>query len=250
MYHIMEITNLLKDFGLTDSEIQIYLFLLAHGQASPPAIAKGTKIARPHCYSLLQSLKQKMLIVDKTKGKRKMYFANDPTVLVQELEQRRIAMEKALPELRSQYAKLTQQPMIRFFEGMAQAKHLYEMLLDSRNKEVLGLSSTKLVFERLGRKYFGNLEKSMFERGIRIKDILTKESYVEAGMLTKSNLRQLYTFKQLPEKAGDLPIDIMIWDDHVALISLEQPIFATLITNQAIADAMRIMHDQSWQGLR
>jgi hypothetical protein len=44
----------------------------------------------------------------------------------------------------------------------------------------------------------------------------------------------------------DLPTDILIWDDSVALISLSQPIFGTVLTNKYLAQTFKGLFFLIW----
>jgi sugar-specific transcriptional regulator TrmB len=243
----MEINELLKDFGLTESETKIYLYLLSHGHATPPAIAKSTGISRPNCYSVLQSLEGRSLITDRLQGKRKVYLANDPAALVASLEKKKKTLESALPDLRMMFAKQTNKPNITFYEGVEQFKVLFNEVLSSKDKKVYGVASTKKLFDAVGRDFFRIWGKNMKKNGIKLNDIISHESSMESADFAKSNFSDYYNFKSLPPSAGDLPSDILIWDDCVALMSLDEPLFATLIKNQAVADTMKLLFEQSWK---
>jgi len=56
------IKNVLKDFGLTENAIEIYLFLAKHGPLRGGEIAKQTKIDRSLVYRILKRLKGKGLV--------------------------------------------------------------------------------------------------------------------------------------------------------------------------------------------
>jgi hypothetical protein len=51
----------------------------------------------------------------------------------------------------------------------------------------------------------------------------------------------------LPGKYGENLTDILIWEDNIALIALEEPIFGTVITSSSLADTFRtllvVLHD-------
>ncbi|MFH1253551.1 MAG: helix-turn-helix domain-containing protein, partial [Candidatus Uhrbacteria bacterium] len=95
------INDRLRQLGLLENEIKIYLYLLEQGLSSPPQIARGTKMARPNLYGILRLLKEKNLVLEQRRGQRKIYSAADPTVLVQTLESRTETMKQILPDLRA-----------------------------------------------------------------------------------------------------------------------------------------------------
>lgn len=237
----------LAQSGLLESEISVYLYLLEHGIASPPQIAKGTKIARPNLYGTLRSLKGKTLVIEQKNGKRNAYSAADPSVLVQVLAARTAAMEQALPDLRSLYVAQKNKPSIKFFDGADQVKEIFYEMLET--KRVLGVSSTKQLYDALGWDFFKEYIGKMRDRNIALKDILTQDSSDTSAKTPTEILKGMYDMRLLPKNVVNLPVDVLIWDDKVALISTEAPIFGTLIKNSAIATVMKILFDLSWKQL-
>jgi len=241
------INDRLRQLGLLENEIKVYLYLLEQGLSSPPQIARGTKMARPNLYGILRSLKEKNLVIEQKQGQRKIYLAADPAVLVQTLESRTETMKQILPDLRALFASQKNKPTIKFFEGTEQVKEIFYEMLEA--KSVLGVSSTKKLYDAFGWEFFKKYIPQMREREIFLKDILTQDSIDTSAKIPISVLKSLYETRLLPKNIGNVPVDVLIWDDKVALISTEQPVFGTLIKNPAIAEIMRIMFDLSWKQL-
>ena len=239
--------QMLKSAGLKESEIKVYLYLLQNGLASPPMISKGTGMARPNCYSILQTLKEKGLIALQTQGKRKAYVATDPSALIHAMEMKTEALKRLLPDLRAMYSKQSQKPSIKFFEGAEQVKEIFTEMLEA--KEVYGVASTKKLYEALSPEYFKMYIKKMREKNILLKDILTKDSVDTSAPTPIGTLKNFYEYRVLPENSGDIPVDILLWDDKVAFISVEAPVFGTLIKHAAIAKMLKIMFGFSWKQL-
>lgn len=233
--------------GLLESEITVYLYLLEHGISSPPQIAKGTKIARPNLYGTLRSLKDKALVAEQKNGKRNVYLATDPSILVQLLTARATAMEQILPDLRGLYAAQTNKPVIKYYEGTEHVKEIFHEMLEATS--VYGVASTKKLYDALGWDFFKTYIAKMKERGIVLHDILTEDSSQTSAQTPIELLKGLYNARILPKGTENLAVDILVWDDKVALISTETPVFGTLIKNQAIASVLKIMFNLSWKQL-
>lgn len=243
----MEITKELEQAGFRENEIRTYLYLLGQGTATPPQIAQGTKIARPNCYKILQTLKEKGLIIEQQQGKRKVYSPSDPSVLVHTLQLRAEAMTQLLPDLRAMFSAQKNKPSIRFFEGVEQVKEIFYEMLEA--KEVAGIASTKKLYEVIGSDFFKKLIKQMQDKKIFLRDILTKESVNTAAPTPIGILKGLYEYRVLPETTHDLPVDILIWNDKAAFLTVDGPVFGTLIQNQAIADMLKITFELAWKQL-
>lgn len=235
----MELQQKLKQIGLNSSESAVYLYLLKHGLTTPTQIAKGTKIARTNTYHLLRSLQEKNLIQRQKNRNRFAYLAKNPESLLSQAEQIRQATEELLPDLKALHKTSASKPSIQFYDGWDEVKEIYKASLEAEHIDALG--STKKLSEILGGGFFGQYEREVKKRHITINDILTADSK-EAGIKTAALLGPLYSAKYLHPKYGSLPTDMLIWDDHIALISLEEPIFGTVITNKNLAATFRALH--------
>ena len=244
----MSVEDDLKRFGLHKTEIRIYLYLLEQGLSTPPAIARGTGIARTNCYNILHDLKEKGLILEHQKGRKKAYIAADPEALSRSLDEKRELVNRILPDLRGLYTVQKNKPKIKFYEGFDQVKQVYWLTLSSREKKVYGLGSTKELSD-LDEAFFHTYIGSMKEKGIVLQDILSYDSGVKTVPDTKKVMGALYDVKLLPHKCQELPTDILLWDENIALITLREPIFATVLTNTLLAKTFRIMVSILWDAI-
>ena len=73
-----EIKQVLKEFGLTENEAEVYIILLRLGYASASEIAEKTQIHRINIYDILERLQERGLVSYSKAGKRKQYGAVDP----------------------------------------------------------------------------------------------------------------------------------------------------------------------------
>lgn len=242
----MDIHTQLKDAGLLPSESTVYLYLLENGLTSPPQIAKGTKIARTNCYHVLQSLKEKGLVEEHTQGKRKTYLASDPEAIARSLERKKEAISRLLPDLRALYTTQKNKPKIRFYDGLEQIKEIYLQTLSAQ--EIFGLGSTKQLTE-LAPDFFADYLEQLRTRGIVFNDILSHPSKEKSGPQMQSILKGLYEARYFSAEHQDFPTDILMWEDTIALITLEEPIFGTVLTNPLLAKTFRIIFSNLWKGL-
>lgn len=234
----MDIQQNLRDFGLKKTEIVVYLYLLEHNHASPAQIAKGTGILRTNCYHVLAALTEHLLIREETSGTgRKMYFANDPESLLRSIQGKAVAIERVIPDIRAMFAATTNKPTIRFYDGKKEIQEIYRASLDA--DEIFAIGSTSRLQEVMPEFlpwYFAQLRK----RRVMLHDIVSSPSRSTTRNVAQIVLSE-YAPKFLPEKYGDLPTDILVWDDNVALISLEEPYFGTVLKNAPLAQTMKMI---------
>jgi sugar-specific transcriptional regulator TrmB len=242
----MNISAGLQAIGLHKTESAVYLYILENGLSSPPQIAKGAGLQRTNCYHILLSLKEKGLIEIQEKGKRQAYLASDPEALVRALDKKREAATNLLPDLRALYTTQKNKPKIRFYEGLDQVKEIYWQSLQS--KEIFAIGSTKQLTdldESFLQKYFFEIKK----REIFFHDLLSESSKFVTDSAAIPIIKGMYEYKYLPKKYQDPPTDILIWDNHLALINLHEPIFGTILTNSMLADTVKMIFKILWEKL-
>ncbi|MBT4857082.1 hypothetical protein HON52_02740 [Candidatus Uhrbacteria bacterium] len=240
----MSIQDQLKELSLTKSEIKIYLYLLEMGISTPPQIAKGTGIARTNCYNILSSLKDQGLINEQEKGSRKVYLASDPESLLRRVQKRKEVIEQLLPDLRALHTTQKNKPKIEFYDGFEQVKEIY--LRATNTKKLMAIGSVKAFADR-DAKFFLNFKMKLKTNGTCFQDLVADSSSQNGIKETKEILKGLYEFRTLSKKYSDSPTDILIWDDNIALITLEDPVFGTVITSALLARTFGYMFEMLWE---
>lgn len=238
------ISDKLESLGLNKSEVRIYIFLLENGISTPPQVSAGTGILRANAYKILKLLQQKDLIKEQAKGKRKAYLPADPNSFAKRLEKRKEIVDSLIPDLRALYKSSSNKPSINFFEGWDQVEEIYNSILNS--EELIAIGSTKQLTRR-ALSFFESWVKKLSKKKVIIRDMVTYDSKEVTAEMMKKHLGDLYTFKLIPKKYGDLPTDILIWGDNVAIISLEDPVFGTVLTSKNITDTYRVHFKMMWQ---
>lgn len=242
----MTIEEQLKEIGLTKSESRVYLYLLEQGLATPPQIARATGIARTNCYNILSALKDSGLIEEQAKGKRKAYVASDPEALLRTIQKKKEAVERLVPDLRALYTTQKNKPKIRFYDGFEQVKEIYWQATNT--DKLLALGSTKQLTEK-DADFFLKWEKTMKKKGVILEDLITDPSEQVGVEETKRILGGLYDFRLLPKKYSDFPTDILVWSNNIALITLQEPVFGTVITSPLLAQTFRFMLEMVRDGV-
>jgi len=82
-------TTLLKDIGLTDTEIKIYLALLSLGATPAGRIVEQTGVYRKNLYDALNKLVEKGLVSYVIEHKKKFFQAKNPENLEKYLDEKK-----------------------------------------------------------------------------------------------------------------------------------------------------------------
>lgn len=226
----------LRELGLNASEIRVYLYLLERGLSSPSLISKGVGMQRPNTYHVLQSLSNKGLLLEQRQGKRKAYLTNDPESLLISLERKKALVETLLPDLRGLRKIQANKPTIRFYDGLSQIEEIYRLAL--QGQEIIALGSTDRLYQLMP-NFFVAWLKEVKDRGIVLRDVVTHVSGSAAAHKMVASLKGYYEAKVLPRSVGELTTDLLLWNDNLALITLEEPYFGTIITNESLAKTFR-----------
>ncbi len=248
----MTLINKLRESGLSESEARVYVYLLEKGMSTPPQVAKGTGILRANSYHVLAALKEKGL-VEGTKGmrgvkgvrvgKRESYIARDPGALVASLERKKEELNELVPDLRALTAAQKNKPSIRFYNGWEEVKEIYKLSLETEECWAMG-SINKL--NEVDAKFLHWYNREVHRRRIIFRDLVPHQS-AEGAKKFQETIGALYSVKLLPAKYKDFDTDMLFWGDSVAFVTLEEPIFGTVITNPALARTFRtilnVLHD-------
>lgn len=226
----------LKGVGLKQNESEIYLFLLQNGLSTPPVISKGTNIARTNCYNILKSLKEKDVVAEQNKGKKKVYLAREPKFLKLDLERKIESLERLVPDLEAIHATQKNKPLFTFFDGWKEVREIYSQTLEA--KEVYATGSTERLLE-IEKGFFENYIKEVEKRKILFYDLLKKTENSQSIDIINTLGGELYSVNYLPEGHNGNLTDILVWGDNLALISLEETVFGTIIKSKSLADTLK-----------
>ncbi len=228
----------LAAIGLNENESRVYWYLLENGLSTPPQISQGTKILRSNTYHVLRALKEMQLIELKARGKRAAYFARDPGALLHTVARRKESIERMLPDLRALYTVQRNKPKIHFYDGWEEIKQIYLQTLEA--EEVYACGSPEHI-SLAGKEFFPYYIKQLKARGIIFHDILTHVS-APGGISPMANvLGGLYDYKLLAPEHNAMATDMLSWNDQIALITLKEPMFGTVLSSQTLAYAFRVM---------
>ncbi len=116
--------DVLKQLGLTDSEVDVYLDLVIHGDSLASEIASRSKITRTYVYDALEHLIDKGIISYVLKNNRKIFQARAPDKLIEYVEYKEKLLEKQkqdikklVPELKKLQTPKLNKPVVEVLEG-------------------------------------------------------------------------------------------------------------------------------------
>jgi sugar-specific transcriptional regulator TrmB len=131
-----------EDIGLTKSESKIYLTLIKQGKNSAGNIANKSNTTSSKIYENLEKLIKKGLITYNTEKGVKVFYANDPKILLTYLDEEEEKIKKRKEKIKTMLPKLQefmQQDKninnAKIYRGIKGLKNIFHEILDSVKKD-------------------------------------------------------------------------------------------------------------------
>ena len=189
--------QILKEYGLSDNEIKVYLASLYLGNSKVHDIAKRANLLRTTAYEILKVLINKGLASYIIKSNVRHFEAADPKELINILEEKKRKVKTILPQLQAIKKATIEKPSITVFEGKAGLKTILDQVIDDKPHELLQLSSADIL-ETL-EFYFPHWIKRRIKNKIRTRIINQKTTkmikYKKEG---KAKLREVKFREEKP----------------------------------------------------
>jgi sugar-specific transcriptional regulator TrmB len=226
----------LQKIGLDKKESQVYLALLELGSANIGQIAKKSAVKRTTVYDILDSLKEKGLLGQTKQKNHTLFFAENPEKLERQIEEKKKIIQKVMPELLSITNRMEKKPKIKFFEGIAGIKEVYEDTLKYPDQELLAWATDDALkyfdAQYLWHEYVpARIKNRIWERTIAPNN----EQMRHVKSYDQKHLRQIRfapegetLFEVEINLYGKKLIGIMAFEEQIGLIIESEKIFNTL----------------------
>ena len=232
--------DVLKDLGLSDKEIKIYLTLLSLGQSSVNAIAKRSRLNRVTTYDVLKYLQEKGLVSYVIKSGVKYFESAAPRKFLGDLQEKEVKLKSILPELEALKESVKAKPAIELYEGIAGLKTVLEDILKHK-KETWFIADPNLMdalpfyFPHFIRK---KRKLGMFSKVITL-DCKRMRNY------QKKNPEKFVKLKFINERLLTTKI---IYGNKVATLTFEKDnSIGVIIDNKEIAETERKLFSLLWK---
>jgi sugar-specific transcriptional regulator TrmB len=235
--------NVLKEIGLTGSEIKVYLALLELGDSTRSDIVDKSAISGSKVYDVLERLQEKGLVSIYLKNKVKHFKPTNPKQILYYLENKReqiTNIEKEvnviLPSLLSQFNSSKEEQEVELLSGLKGLEILFREQIDILNKGEICyvIGGTKGIQEQAVVSFFQKIHDLRETRGIK-----TKMLY---NLRQKKETEKFYSSKKYPSTttryiSHTSPVAINIYKDRTAIIVFGKSITAIHIKSADIASS-------------
>ncbi|HLD98353.1 MAG TPA: helix-turn-helix domain-containing protein [Candidatus Nanoarchaeia archaeon] len=239
----MEIKETLKEIGLANEEVEVYLAMLKLGSSLASSISEETKINRSHIYQLLERLITKGFVSYVIKENRKYFSPINPEKIIEIIKEREQKMRNILPTLVGLTNFEKNKPVVEIFEGKEGIKTILNDILKIK-KEWLAFGSSGKGQEVLS-FYAEHWEEEREKLKISLRGILdSSESGIKRG---KEIAQRKYTEIKYVHKEYSNPSSTWIYGERMAfVIWRKEHSFAIRIINKEISDNFRKHFEILW----
>jgi len=243
----MKIEKVLQELGLTKNKGVVYLAALNTGKGSALDIAKRAGLPRTTTHEILQHLIDLGLISYVLKGRKRIYNVEPPTKLKTLLHEKERILESALPELASLLNTTGIKPKVRFYEGVAGVKTVFEDTLTVSTKLLRGILSMEDLYKIPGKDFMGDYVKRRVDTGIKLKVIRSEQKEIETtwSLSTQENRELHYAPQDMI-----FPMTIYIYDKKVGIIATQKENFGMIIESEDFYTTFKNLFEVMWQVTR
>ena len=240
--------ELLRNVGLTESEIKVYLALLELGSTTKGPIVDKSGVASSKVYELLEKLIQKGLVSTVVKSGVKYFESAQPSRLLDyikekesKLKQQEQELQRMIPELELKRSMAGIGSETQVFKGMKGAETSFDDILKELKKGdeyyVLGISKFTPHFER----FVIHFHKKRAKLGIKCKIIVNELAKDIGNQLESiSQTKVKYVQKEL-----FTPFVFIIYKDKT-LISISLDEVFIQVTSKHLAKGLKNYFDYLW----
>jgi sugar-specific transcriptional regulator TrmB len=230
----------LKELGLTDNEVNIYLLLLKQGMMNPSEISQKLGLHRGYVYDALERMQEKEVVNIILRANKKHFQATNPANLAESLKLKLENFEKILPQL-AQLATLNkEETKVELHKG----KRVYRTLIKDLvvtlkpNEEVLLIGvDEEILLKEVEPIYLKQYFNIIASKNIKEKVIIKK------GM-KQFNIKNVQ-HKELDEKyIGN--VEQVVYGNKVAIFIIGTPYYLIIIENETVADTYRRQFELMW----
>lgn len=235
--------------GLTDSEAKVYALLVKNSPCAPPLLANMSGESRTNTYKLLDSLEEMGLVSRDESQPKLRYWANNPSNLLDKLKDQRVQVENAekhfqdsLPSLIDEYFKYSEQPAIRYFNGIDGIMNIYKDQLKT-GQPLTQVFSPDLI-EAIGKEKTHLLRNEFPKRNIPQHVFFgDADPYIKPGEpcmpVDESDRIMKMTRTWLDEDDLKEPVEWTIYGDKLSIVSLGTELVGMVIESPQITASFR-----------
>ncbi|MDO8509879.1 MAG: helix-turn-helix domain-containing protein [bacterium] len=249
----MNIPELLNSFGLSETEVLVYLRALVRDGWSAGDLARETALKRPTVYHALETLEKKGLIFFVGHKRAGHFRAESPEQIVALLSReksRLVSLEKklmkALPFFPTNEGITNVASEVTCYHGFEGLKNLLEKVYTGKNKTLLSIMpSFRVVEQNADEEYMHHYLDERTKLGITTKsiwqDLPTNKEFITHTKFLRS------VRMAPPSMRGKSNAMIDIFDQYVVMTVPLPELFGVMIKSFEYSEFMKAMWQTLWE---
>jgi sugar-specific transcriptional regulator TrmB len=231
----------LKELGLTDNEVHIYLLLLKRGALNPSEISENLGLHRGYVYDALERMHEKEIVNRVLRNNKKFFQASSPKSIIELLKFRLENFQKIVPSLMSLAETTKERTNIEVHKGKRVCRTLVKDIISTlkKNEEacLIGVDQNFLINE-LEPVYLKQYLSKIRSEGIKERIIIKRGAKKLAG-------KNVYYREINKEKIGN-SVQIT-YKNKVALFMGCEPHQLIIIEDKELADTYKKQFELLWE---
>jgi sugar-specific transcriptional regulator TrmB len=241
--------QMLREIGLSEGEIKVYLALLKIGEAKKTELAKESGVSSSKIYEICSRLQKKGIVGTIIKDKKTHFQAMEPKRLLDffnektsKIENQKKELEKVIPLLEN-YSKMQDNKAV-LYEGLNAIKNFYRNILEELKKGeeycVIGVNYGDSLPGI--REFFENFHNQRAKKGIKVKMLVNKDT---KDILVKT-IHSKSEIKYLPQYLMSNMI-ILFYKNKSFIFFLAKDTVGLLIENAEVSKGFKSYFDAFWK---
>ncbi len=235
--------EILKQLGLQDKEITLYMGLLELGEASVLGISKKTGLKRPTTYLIIRALEARGLVSRISKGKKTLFAAQHPKTILTEAELRVKQLQEVIPQFEAMMHRSDDRPRVKIYEGKEALDRAFDDSFVIRGEQLF-MSNMDIVHDVFAR----TLQKVAYST--LSPEFSVRELVDDSETSKKYKARVSGPYRQvrfLPKAFSPFATDIGIFGNNTIITSGKKEFFSVRIESEEIAGAFRAIFEAMWK---
>lgn len=234
----------LQTIGLRGPKATVYLAALQLGSATGQNIANSIDLPRTTVHEILESLHRIGQVSYITRGRTRIYSAEPPAKLEAMVHEKQRLLRSVMPELLSLETKRGNRPRVRFYEGVAGVKTVFEDTLTVGNKKLLGILSMADLYDIPGKEYMDEYVERRIKAGIELNVIRSESKEVEQTWFTSKEENRMVHYSP---NGMVFPMTMYLFDNKVSIIGTQKENFGMIIESEDFYQTQKNLFDVLWE---
>jgi sugar-specific transcriptional regulator TrmB len=238
----------LAELGLAPKEAETYIAMLELGPASVQDIAKKAGINRTTTYVMMEGLKKHGLISTFERGKKTVFAAENPQLLIDILtrqsdtiQAKKNKLEASLPRLMAIFNTIDDKPKVRFLEGEASYQEIIAEVVKHQEEiwELYAVDEPLLEMIRMTQTHQRRVELTRRTKGRALISIKP------GNMLPYFDTKHIQV-REMDWGKHPFTGDITIVGNKVYVFAYKGRVITIVIDSKEITDIIRAIYEMAW----